>query len=489
MSNSTFRPTLRILDDKLIEDIISEARELLGKYGIKVENEEAMQLLGDAGAKIDRDKRKAYISQDLIDKCLKTVPSSIKVYNREGELALELEGDNVYFDPGSGGLRIYDYESGEIRPPLTADYIKLTKLTDALQYIKAQSTCCIPADVPEDMSDRYRLYLSLLYSSKPIVTGTFVVEGFAVMKDMLVAVRGSEEELKEKPLAIFDCCPSPPLKWSNLTCQSLIDCARAGIPSEIVSMPLTGATAPVTLAGAIVQTVAENISGFVIGQLAKTGAPIIFGGSPSGFDMRKGTTPMGAIETMMIDCSYAQVAKYMKIPVHAYMGLADAKIPDGQSAMESGIGAVLAALAGINVVSGPGMLAFENCLSLEKLAIDNDICGMAYRLIEGVDPRQKPMALDEIMKYGPSGNFLASPFTIKWFRQELFAPSNIIDRGSTEEWINKGKKTTLQRAKELVDKTLASWKPFELSAEKKEALNNIILQDAKRHGLDKLPKA
>lgn len=489
MTNLTFRPTLKILDDALIEDIISEARELLQKYGIEVENKDAMQLLGDAGATIDKQKKRAYISQDLIDKCLKTVPSSIKVYNREGELALELEGDNVYFDPGSSALTVYDYETDEIRAPLTSDYIKLTILTDALPYIKAQSTCCVPSDVPKNMSDRYRLYLSLLNSSKPIVTGTFVIEGWSVMKDMLVAIRGSEQELKEKPLAIFDCCPSPPLKWSNLTCQSLIDCARVGIPAEIIPMPFTGATAPVTLAGAIVQNVAENISGIVIGQLAQPGASIIFGGSPAGFDMRKATSPMGAIETMMIDCAYAEVAKYLNIPTHAYMGLADAKVPDSQAALETGIGAILAALAGINVVSGPGMLAFENCMSLEKLAIDNDICGMAYRLIEGVNPRQKPIALDEIMKYGPSGNFLSSSFTLKWYRKELFLPSEIIDRGTAEEWEKTGKKTALHRAKKTVDKILTTWKPAGLSKDKRDALNSILLTDAKKYGLDKLPNA
>ena len=90
-------------------------------------------------------------------------------------------------------------------------------------------------------------------SEKPFVTGTFRVEGFRPMKDMLAAVRGGEDELRRKPLAIFDACPSPPLKWSNLTAQSLIDAARAGLPSELISMGMTGATSPATIAGTLVQ--------------------------------------------------------------------------------------------------------------------------------------------------------------------------------------------------------------------------------------------
>ena len=193
------------------------------------------------------------------------------------------------------------------------------------------------------------------------------------MRDMLAAVRGGEDNLRRKPLAIFDACPSPPLKWSHLTSQSLIDSARAGIPSELISMGMTGASSPATIAGTLVQHVVENLAGLVLCQLAAPGAPVIFGGSPSSFDMRKGTTPMGAVETMMIDMAAAQIGKFLRLPTHAYMALSDAKTPDAQAGYESGIGAVLAALAGVNVVSGPGMLNYESSISFEKLVIDDEI--------------------------------------------------------------------------------------------------------------------
>ena len=122
---------------------------------------------------------------------------------------------------------------------MSEDLIKFYRLTECLEHIHFQSTGIVSSDVPDLISDSYRLYLALQFSTKPVVTGTFRVEGFKPMLDMLVAIRGSERDLAEKPLAIFDACPSPPLKWSNLTAQSLIDCARAGIPSELVSMGIT----------------------------------------------------------------------------------------------------------------------------------------------------------------------------------------------------------------------------------------------------------
>ena len=476
------RPKLELLDKRRIEQIVDEALQLLLKVGVFVENKEGLKLLEEAGAKVDKKKKRVHIKDDLVQRCLNAAPKAIQVYDRQGNLALDLKDYNIHFDPGSAALWIYDLKKDKIREPITSDLIRFAQLTDGLKYLKAQSTALIPSDVPRDIADRYRLFISLLYSSKPVVTGTFVKEGFKVMKEMLVSIRGGEDNLRKKPLAIFDCCPSPPLKWSDLTCQNLIDCARSGIPAELVSMPLTGATAPVTLAGALVQHTAENLSGIVIHQLAQKGSPTIYGGSPACFDMRTGTTPMGAIETMMIDSSYNQVGKYFGLPTHAYMGLSDAKTLDCQSGLESGIGAILAALSGINVISGPGMLDFESSQSMEKLVIDNEICGMAYRLIEGITFRNETPSLELFKQEYLEKGFLTSPETLKWFKDEVFFPSQVIDRSNLGEWVKKGKKTAVWRANELIEKMLSSKSFDELSTEKKNELFKIIHGDAKKYG-------
>ena len=145
-------------------------------------------------------------------------------------------------------------------------------------------------------------------------------------------------------------------------------------------------------------------------------------------DMRTGSTPMGAIETMMLDACYTQIGKYFKLPTHAYMGLSDAKVLDMQAGLESGIGAIIAALAGVNMVSGVGMLNFESCFSIEKLIIDNDICGMAKRLVEGITPRNVPMAIDIIQSYFEKSELLSHPSTLRWYSEEHYMPSTAIDR-------------------------------------------------------------
>jgi trimethylamine--corrinoid protein Co-methyltransferase len=473
-------PLVEFLSGSDIAAIVEEAKYLLRETGVFVENEDALRLLKDAGAEFDAERKRMLIPPELVEKSLTTCPHRIEIFDRQGNLALDLSGNNTYFDPGSAALKVFDFEKGTSRLPTVDDVVNLARLTDALPHIRAQSTAVVPSDIPQAISDRFRLYVALHCSTKPVITGTFVKESFAVMKDMLVAVRGSEDALKAKPLAIFDACPSPPLKWSDLTCQSLIDCSKTGIPAELVSMPLSGATSPVTLAGSLVQHTAENLSGIVIHQIACPGSPIIYGGSPAFFDMRKGTTPMGAIETMMIDCAYSQIGKSFGVPIHAYMGLSDSRTVDYQAGLESGLGAVLAMLAGINVVSGVGMMEFEKCQSLEKLFLDNDICGMAYRLRNGITVSDETLARDVFKEATLSASFLKSKHTLNWFKKEGFFPSAGIDR-SDETGDNPT--TALERASVEVKRILETHSVLPLPEHVSSHLKRIADRDLEAYGI------
>jgi trimethylamine--corrinoid protein Co-methyltransferase len=267
----------------------------------------------------------------------------------------------------------------------------------------------------------------------------------------------------------------------------MIDCARNDIPAELVSMPLAGATSPVTLAAAVVQHTAECLSGVTIHQLAKAGAPIVWGGSPAAFDMREGTTPMGDVGTWLIDCAYAQVGKTLGLPTHAYLGMSDAKVVDAQCGLESAGGTILAALTGINMISGAGMMDFESCQSLEKLVIDAEAIGMAKRLILGIEARDQPLALNLMRKLGHRADYLAETHTLKWFSKELYLPSQVIDRGSLDAWEKKGSKSAFDRARDRVSQLVAAYKPAPVAAPLHRELRRIATTMAKNFGMDQLP--
>jgi len=481
------KPVFNLLSDQIIEKILDEARLLLKDPGVRVHNREALSMLAEAGARVDFEKQIALIPEEIIFNAMETAPKEFHLYSLDGSEAVKYGGDAIQFDPGSAAISILDSETGRQRQPVTMDFVNFVKLVEMLPQIDAQSTAMICVDVPEEIGDLYRLYLALLYMSKPIITGAFRKDTWWVMKDLLAATAGGEKALADKPIAVFDVCPSPPLLWSDLTCQNMIDCARYGIPSELVSMPLTGATSPVTLLGAVVQHAAECLSGVVICQLAKSGAPIIWGGSPAAFDMRQGTTPMGAVETWMIDCAYTEVGKSLGMPTHAYLGMSDAKLVDAQSGLESSGGALLASLAGVNMISGAGMLDFESCQSNEKLVIDAEIIGMAKRLIKGLEAREDTLALELIRKHGHKADYLSDPHTLKWFSQEQYIPSNVIDRGAYDTWLGEGGLDITQRAKSRAHKLINEFQPPEKDSSLLSELKKITEKAAAQFGMEKLP--
>ncbi|MBI4875219.1 MAG: trimethylamine methyltransferase family protein [Acidobacteria bacterium] len=483
------RPTLRLLESGLIEKILAEAREALAKLGVEIHNPPVLGLLADHGADADLAGRRARLPADLIDRALKTVPRSFPLFDVLGNQTHDFAGDNVYFTPGSAAINILDPASGRMRLPDTADYVRYVKLTAGLRHIASQSTAFIPAGVPEKISDSYRLYLSLLYGEKPVVTGAFTIEGFEIMKDLQLAVRGSAGALREKPLTVFSCCPTAPIKWSDVTSQNLLDCARWSIPVEFISMPLSGFMAPVTLVGSLVQQTAETLSGIVISQLAAPGHPILWGGSPAIFDVRHETTPMGAIETMMLNCAHSEIGKRLGLPTQGYIALSDAKQLDAQAGLETGLGALMAGLSGINSISGPGMLDFESCQSLEKLVVDNEIAGMTFRLLEGIQPRGDFPSLPLFEELLREKHLLIADHTRRHLREEIFFPGAVIDRATRARWLKEGGVTLGERAAREVARLVERYTPSRLAADAKAELTRRMSGEARRHGMETLPAA
>ncbi|MCP8322555.1 MAG: trimethylamine methyltransferase family protein [Candidatus Methylarchaceae archaeon HK02M2] len=463
---------LRLLSNNDIDDIYTAALELLDKKGVKYHNSEALRILSSGGGDVDEKSMVAKLSEQLIKESVMRAPSEVSLYDRNGELVIELKESNVIFNPGSAAINILDMESGEIKKPTTEDFIEFVRLTDALKNIRAQSTALVVSDVPEAIKDRYRLYIVLKNSIKPIITGAFTIDGLHDMKKMLGIVLG-EEELVKKPIAIFDVCPTPPLKWSELISQNLIDCSKYMIPAEILPMPLAGALSPATLAGTLVQHTAEALSGIVLAQLTNPGAPLIYGGSPTIFEMRYATTPMGAIESVMIQCCYSEIGKYLGLPTHAYLGLSDSKTLDAQAGLESGIGMIMGTLAGINVISGPGMLDFESCQSFEKLIIDNEICGQALRLSRGIEVSNDTLAIDIIKAVAHDGHFLKEKHTLDWFEKEQYIPSLVLDRNRRSHK-SYDPKDICQRANIHAKKLLAEHKPEPLDPDIEKKLDYFM---------------
>ncbi len=490
MDKYTFsgQPALRLLSDEQIKLIHEKALNVLETSGIKFEADEALKILKDHGAEVDFDKKIAKFSPQMVDDAVKKAPSSLQLYNREGEPSAHLGGNNVYFDPGSSLIKFVESDGKTVRKSESKDLVQISRVNDALENVRLQSTSVVCYDVPKPIGDSYRLYLCLKNSPKSVITGAFSVPGVTHMRDMLAAVAGGQDQLREKPVAVFDICPSPPLKWTDISSHNIIDCARYGLPLETVSMPMPGAATPVTLAGSIVVHTAETLSGVVLAQCVNPGTPVVYGGAPVHFDMHYGTIPLSAVEATMVAAAYSQMGKYFGMPTHTYAALSDSKVVDMQAGFETGISGVIAQLAGINMISGVGSLDFVSSFSLEKLIIDHEICGMALCLHRGIDCSPESLAVDVINELGPGGVYLESEHTFRHFKTEPFIPSTVVDRRDRGSWDAEGQKDIFQRARERVKEIQETHIPAPLDSDRETKLDQATSDIMKELGVDSLPQ-
>jgi trimethylamine---corrinoid protein Co-methyltransferase len=484
------RPRIQLLSAELIGRILREAFELLMSPGVRV-GSAVVELLRSEGVEVGTAANDgvARVPEPLVQRCLASAPRDFYLYNRQGEKTVHYGADDVHFDPGSCCVQMLDPETLEARPSETRDLVRIVQVTETLPQFAAQSTAvvcndacsdaCSDRGAPAAIGDLYRLLVVLQHSDKPVVTGSFSAAGLQGMIDLLAADSGSREKLRQQPRAVFDVCPSPPLNWSEFGSHNLLDLARAGVPAEIVAMPLAGGTAPVTLAGSVTQHAAEVLAGITLHQLAGPGSPIVWGGAPAIFDMRTGGAPMGAVETAMLNLACAEVGKHLGLPTHGYLVATDSKLVDAQAGAESARSAMLGTLAGINMISGAGMLESLACFSVEKLVIDAESIASAYRLARGIEVRGETLATAMFAQTGLSGEFLQLKETRALFRQEQYLPSPVIDRSARGP---EPASDVFTRARTRVDGLVSNYRKPSLPEDVLRKFQAIVDREADRAG-------
>ena len=451
------RPTLSVIEPALVDRVIDEALAVLENTGVLIEDERALKRLAGVGLAADATTGRVHFPRASVERALATAPSSVTLHDRDGEIAAVLEGDNVHFVPASSALRVLDRRTQKVRAPLTPDFVEYVRLADGLKNISYLSTAFIPTDIPQDVADVWRLYLVMAHSKRPVVSGAFTAWGVPRMGQVMAMFRDGREDLVRRPMSIFTCCPNTPLRWGEDPVANIMDCAEWGIPIEIVPVLLLGMISPVTTVGALVLHTAEVLSGLAIAQAVRPGTPVIFGGAPASFHMQLMTNPMTAVEALQLYCGYAQVAKRLRLPCQAYMALSDSKFNDPQAGMETGVGAFLAACAGINSVSGPGMLDYVNCFSFEKLVFDDEVVAHAQRFVRPVEVRGDLPAGDLIAELVREHHLLTAEHTLAHWPDELYMPGPTLDRTNWDQWAEQGSRDWRARANEVIDETLASY--------------------------------
>jgi len=456
------RPTLNVISPELCARVIAEAKRIMAETGTDVRGAEMRRRLLERGLKTTADGSRILFPPQTVERAIATAPKSFTLYNRDGAPHAELGGNNVHYVPGSSGLKILDNRTGETRLSNSTDFVEYARLCDGLEHIAYLATAfSTNKDIESQVSDAWRLYMLLTTSKKPMVSGAFTEHGVPRMRDMLQLFRRDRADLIARPMSIFTITATGNFRYSEDSCQNMLDCVEAGIPVEIVPVTLMGLIAPVTLVGALVFHVVDVLTGITMAQIIRPGAPVLFGGAPATFHMKSASSPMAAIEAQHLNVAYVAVAKSLGLPTQAYMALSDAKFLDAQAGGETFSSALLAALAGVNSVSGPGMLDFVLTFSLPKLVFDNEVCGQCLHFVRDLREIEDLPAQQLVDDVIANDHLITSPHTLQHWPSELYLTDQVIDRENRETWQKAGSRELYQRACDEVETRLAAYTPIE----------------------------
>jgi trimethylamine--corrinoid protein Co-methyltransferase len=445
----------RPLDQDDLARIHDATMEILSQVGFEVHEPEAFELFQQLDVQVDSDKRIVRVSEDVVRDLLSEVPSRLTLFGRRDGTDLHLGGKDVYCGTGGTALNVLDYQSGQRRPANLQDLVDVIRITEEMDNVHFMLLPTYPNELAVEDVDVNRFMAGLCHTSKHVMGGVYTSQGIRDVIAMAQRVAGGPEALAERPFLSLIACGLSPLRLDSKYGAYMMQIARAGVPVAVPVEPLCGATSPITLAGTLVIQNCDALISVMTTQLARRGAPVLYGCVSTSTDMREMRYLGGPVESGMINAATAQLAQYYQIPYYATAGISDAKVLDAQCGYESAVNNLLVALAGSDFIhDAAGLMEFAMTFSKEKLVIDNEILGMVMRACKGIEVNDKTLALDAIKAAGPGGNFVSARHTRRHMRREHYNPQ-LSDRQVRKNWAAQGSKPTPQRAHEVVEGILS----------------------------------
>lgn len=449
---------LEILSKDDVETIHRGTVQVLTKMGIKVWEPRAFALFKDAGAEADPKTKMVRIPEGLLKETVRKAPSEFYMYGRDPRYRLRMGAKRVHFSSAGQTVKVHDLE-GHVRDALLKDTEDVAKICDSCEFIHHVSVGTTPKDVPDEVHGLHHIWANWRNSVKTTDGYNYGTELSGRTLEMLSILRGGKEEMMKTPTLLGYMNPVSPMQLSTELVEGAMIYSKFNQPMLYAPEALAGGTAPVTLAGLLVQQNAEVLSGIMVSQMVRPGAPVLYGTVSAALDMKTGTPALGGPEVGLINIATAQLARYYNLPCRGTGGNTDSKVNDVQSGFESATTLLMAALAGMNFIyDAAGSLETSLTMSLEKIVMDNELCGMVSRVLEGIDVSEDSLAIDDICKVGPSASHLGTGLTLKRFRSEHFIPA-LLDRRSRDSWLKDGGKDMQTRAREKTRAILKEHRP------------------------------
>lgn len=444
-----------VLSANDVNEIDRAGRRILERVGIRILDSTYLDMLSEAGAHVDYEAQRACFEGEWLDQALMKAPRRFALCSRDGENDIELGEGNVFFTNGGRVFRILDMGTGGYRLTLLRDVAHTAALVDHLDHLRFYIIACQANDAAPNVYHLNDFYHAFNHTTKHVMGGCDTFEGVKQMWELSSLIAGGEDKLRERPFVSVITNPISPLTVEANTLHTLHFCSTHGIPVTCAPAPISGATAPATLAGTLSQMHAEALAGVALVQVFAPGSKVLYGAVPTAMDLRAMEYTMGSVEMAMMNASAVQLARRYTLPIYASAGVTESKRPDIQAGVEKTFSSLMVAMAGADCVHlAAGMLDSGNSISYEQYAIDNEIIGMIHRVLAGIAVNEDTLGLEVIERVGPGGNYVLEDHTVEHMMSEFFYPSLGV-RHSFDIWEEKGRPSMLSRAREVVEGILA----------------------------------
>ncbi len=473
-------PVFQVLTEDQIEQIYFAALEVLERVGSRVHHDEALELFRNCGDAVVGDDKRVRVTASLVERALKSYPRKITLKGRNGKRSVALQKDHVYFGTGSDLPFTYDRKTGERRRTTYKDVVDAARIVDYLPNFDFFMSHGIVGDAPNPQTyDRHQFMAMLEGCTKPYVVTSVDGEGLEDLWKMACLFQGGEGEFRLNPMFVAYIEPISPLTNDQSAVEKLLFAAEKGIPAMYTPCPSSGATAPATIAGMLVQSLAETLLAIALCHLKRPGMPLIMGGVTTVMDMRTTTYSYGAPEMSLASAANTDISKWLNLIMFSTGGCSDSKLVDEQAAIESTISNLTAFLSGANLVHDVGYIDSGVNASLESLVMNDEIIGMVRQVGKGIKTDEAHLALKVIDEVGPGGEYVTHDHTYEHWK-EWFLPK-LMDRSDWETWNAEGAKTMLDRVNEETQRILDTHEPEPIDDTIRKDLKAIIDDADKRH--------
>jgi trimethylamine--corrinoid protein Co-methyltransferase len=464
-------PHFRFLTEEQCHEVHLSALKVLERTGVRLLEPEARQLVVDAGAELGKGDL-VYLPPRLVEWALREAPPTVTIYDRDGEIAMELETGKVYYGTGSDCPNVIDPYTGEHRKGTLRDLADLARLCDALPQIDFLMSMVLPSDATTEIYDVLQFDAMLRNTTKPFVVVPYSRRGMEVMWEMASAVMGGSDTLRRKPLMVLYAEPTSPLVLGQESVQKTMFAAAHHIPLLYATGAGLGMTVPVTPAGAVVLATAEALAGNVVTQLVRPGHPFVFGAGLAPIDMKTAVFCYGGAEHLINQGMLTSMAHYYNLPSWGFAGCSDAKAEDQQAAAEHAMWILWAALNGCNLCHDVGYMESGLCFSAVQLTMADEFIRYARRVArrDPFDPER--LAVETIHQVGPGGAFINHPHTHQHFRDNFF--NELIDHDTYAGWERSGATTMFERTRKKTQQLLETHTPKPLATDAEKALDEIV---------------